>query len=257
MTTAQWEVEWAVRKKGKMHCMIGENVVNLIYPKRCPLCGSVRPYGDQWVCGKCMKNVKWIRDPVCMCCGKSLEGDEQEYCRDCQGIPKHFAKGFPVFRYEGAIKESLYDFKYGNQREYAKFYADCIVSKYGRELKRLVLNGIVPVPVHKKKRRMRGYNQAELIANELEMLLGIPVYPDYLVRVIETNPQKELNDKERMKNTKRAFKIGENDVKLEKVLLVDDIYTSGATIEACTNELLQTGVKEVYYTSVAIGRGYS
>jgi predicted amidophosphoribosyltransferase len=83
------------------------------------------------------------------------------------------------------------------------------------------------------------------------------MYPDYLERIRKTNPQKELDANERMKNLKNAFKIGENDVKLDKVLIVDDIYTSGATIEACTQALKNKGIRNIYYVSVAIGKGYS
>ena len=96
-----------------------------------------------------------------------------------------------------------------------------------------------------------------MLAQRLGKDLHIATYPRYLQRVVDTNPQKELNDKERMKNLKSAFKIGENKIKLKRVLLVDDIYTSGATIEACTKALLENGTETVYYTSVAIGRGFS
>ena len=115
----------------------------------------------------------------------------------------------------------------------------------------------MPVPVHPHKRKVRGYNQAQLLAEELSKKIGVPVYKDYLVRIVDTSPQKELNDKARLGNLKNAFKLNENAIKLKKVLLVDDIYTSGATIEACTKVLLSAGTKEVFYTSVAIGKGYS
>lgn len=162
-----------------------------------------------------------------------------------------------MFWYTGGVRTSLYDFKYNNQRMYADFYCDSICKQYGDALRGLALSGIVPVPVYPRKKRIRGYNQAELLARGLERRLHIKSYPDCIKRVVDTSPQKELNDKARMKNLKNAFKIGENTLKLSKVLLVDDIYTSGATIEACTRELLEHGAEEVYYTSVAIGRGFS
>ena len=82
------------------------------------------------------------------------------------------------------------------------------------------------------------------------------MYNKLLIRTTDTKPQKDLNDKERLKNIKNAFIIGQNKVELNKVLLIDDIYTSGATIEACTNALHRGGVSQVYYTSICIGRGY-
>lgn len=232
-------------------------VLDLIYPRRCPLCGEIRPYRQSAACPDCLNELKVVAAPHCLKCGKTIASDEEEYCQDCVTIPKSFKRGFPVFEYTGAIKDALYDFKYHNQRDYAGFFAECVEKQCGKQLRALKLDGLVPVPVHKKKRKSRGYNQAELLARELSKRLQVPMYPDYLVRQINTSPQKELNDISRLKNLKNAFKIGENTVQLEKILLVDDIYTSGATIEACTGVLLSVGAEEVYYTSVAIGQGYS
>lgn len=232
-------------------------ILDLLYPERCPLCNQIRPYGESAVCGTCIKELKWVTAPGCMKCGKTVENESEEYCRDCRTLPKSFKRGFPAFFYEGSIKTSLYDFKYKNQRNYAGFYSDSICRSYEGTIKRLGIDGIVPVPVHPHKKKKRGYNQAELLAGHLGRRLAIPVYPHYLIRCVDTGPQKELDDKARMKNLKNAFKIGQNKIKLKKVLLVDDIYTSGATAEACTEILLLAGVEEVYCTTVAIGRGYS
>lgn len=176
---------------------------------------------------------------------------------DCIAVPKSYKRGFPVFFYEEPLKAALYDFKYKNQRDYAVFFAECMAGSYGKTIAELDIDGLVPVPLHPHKRRVRGYNQAQLLAEELSKRLGIPVYKKQLIRTVETNPQKELNDRERMKNLKNAFQLGANAIKLEKVLLVDDIYTSGATIEACTKVLSDAGAREVYYISVAVGKGYS
>ncbi len=232
-------------------------LLDLLYPRHCPLCNTILNFGNVSVCNGCMKQQKRIKPPYCMKCGKTIGDSTLEYCQDCSKITKSYNRGFPVFSYTGGIKNALYDFKYKNQREYGAFFAECIMEQYGASLERLGLDGLIPIPVHKSKKKVRGYNQAEVLAKQLGKRLQIPVYPQYLVRAVNTNPQKELNDKTRMKNLKNAFKIGENTIKLKKILLVDDIYTTGATIESCTRVLLQAGVEEVYYTSVAIGKGYS
>jgi ComF family protein len=232
-------------------------LLDILYPKRCPLCGNIRSFGESGMCSGCEKELVWVKEPVCLKCGKMIEDETKEYCSDCTRIPKSFERCYPALCYEGRIKDSIYDFKYKNQRSYASFFADCIMKRHGDELKRLDIDGIVPVPVHRHKRKKRGYNQAELIAAELGKALGIKVFPDYIERTADTDPQKELNDTERLKNLNNAFKIGKNDVKLDTVLLVDDIYTSGATMEACTKVLLDYGVNKVYCSSLAIGRGYS
>lgn len=235
----------------------GTMLLDLLYPRHCPLCNSVLGFGNKLVCDRCLKKQKRIVPPCCMKCGKTIEDVTEEYCQDCNTVEKSYSRGFPVFVYEGQIKSALYDFKYKNQRNYGTFFAACIMEQYGEVLQKLQVEALIPVPVHNVKRRIRGYNQAEVLAKQLSKQLQIPVYSNYLERVVNTNPQKELNDKTRMKNLKNAFKIGQNKIKLKKVLLVDDIYTTGATIEACTKVLLKAGVEDVYYTSVAIGKGYS
>lgn len=246
-----------IRNKYKMVRKGGEIVLDLLYPRHCPLCNTVLKFQEQKVCLSCVRGQKRVEPPNCFRCGKTLEDQEKEYCKDCSSIPKSYQRGFPVFEYRGAIKNALYDFKYNNQRSYGEFFGECILEQYNEAFEALHLDGIIPVPIHREKRRKRGYNQAEVLAGYLGEQLKIPVYSSYIVRVINTNPQKELNDKTRMKNLKNAFKIGQNKVQLKRVLLVDDIYTSGATIEACTQVLIDAGVDEVYYTSVAIGKGYS
>lgn len=235
---------------------IKAGLLDLIYPRCCPFCGRMQRYQGDWACVDCLKKLHKVEAPHCMKCGKTLEIKEAEYCMDCISVPKSYERGFPVFFYEEPLKSALYDFKYKNQRDYAAFFAECMAGSYGKVIEKLHIDGLVPVPLHPHKRRVRGYNQAQLLAEELSKRLGIPVYKKHLLRVVETNPQKELNDKERMKNLKKAFQLGANAIKLEKVLLVDDIYTSGATIEACTRVLSDAGTKEVYYISVAIGKGY-
>lgn len=232
-------------------------IIDLLYPRRCPLCNEVLPYQSGYLCEPCKKQLKWVEQPCCMKCGKPIQDEELEYCEDCISIPKSFVRGYPAFVYEGAIKHAIYDFKYQNQRSYAQFFALAIWKQYEETLKQLGIEAIVPVPVHKRKKRARGYNQAELLAKELGRLLEVPVYKDYLVRITNTTPQKELNDRARMKNLKSAFIMRDNTIKLKKIMLVDDIYTSGATIEACTQAIHQDEDVQVYYTSIAIGKGYT
>lgn len=235
-------------------------MIDLLYPRRCPVCQDLIPMPvsgrvEEFICPECRKALPYVTGPACMKCGKPVELEEQEYCSDCARIPKHYIRGFPLFLYMDPIKEGVTAMKYHNRREYAQFYTEELVQRYGDIWNRLELDAVIPIPVHSRKRRQRGYNQAELLARPIADWLDVPMIKNYLIRVVDTLPQKELNDAERINNLKRAFQIRENGVKLNKVLLVDDIYTSGATMEACTTVLLQAGVREVYYTSICIGRG--
>lgn len=199
--------------------------------------------------------MKEVEQPYCFKCGKPLAIANDEYCFDCGKYKKSFAFARSVFVYDEVTKPSMTAFKYKNRREYSQFYVDKAVEKYGELLINLNLDGIVPVPVHSKKRKERGYNQAELLAKGIGKKLEIPVYPNYLVRNQYTMPQKELNNIERLKNLEKAFHISENIVKLNHILVVDDIYTTGATLEACSRILLKRGIEKVYGLTICTGYG--
>ena len=127
---------------------------------------------------------------------------------------------------------------------------------YGEWIRRNKIEAIVPIPLHWTKKRQRGYNQAQLLAAEIGKQSGLPVYPNLLKRTRKTKPQKNLNDTGRKNNLKKAFKTQENNVQLSRILLVDDIYTTGSTINEAASELRKAGIEQVYYVSVCIGRGY-
>lgn len=172
---------------------------------------------------------------------------------DC-GRKKHaFLQGKALWVYEEGIRESIYRFKYRDRREYAGVYASELAVRYGGWIKRQGIQAIVPVPLHKKRKRKRGYNQAELLAKELGRLLEIPVDTGLLVRVRDTKPQKTLNDIERKNNLKEAFKTTQNIVQLNYILVVDDIYTTGSTLDAAAKALTDAGAKGVYTCCISIG----
>ena len=111
------------------------------------------------------------------------------------------------------------------------------------------------MPIHTSKRRNRGYNQAEVLAKGLGAILHIPVENGLIRRIRKTAPMKDLSASERQNNLKRAFKICRNDVKLDTIIIIDDIYTTGSTIDAMSYELRRAGVKKIYFAALAIGRG--
>lgn len=115
---------------------------------------------------------------------------------------------------------------------------------------------IVPVPMYRPKQRKRGYNQAEIFAGELAEILGIPLVRDGVRRIKNTRPQKLLSDEERKNNLKKAFQAVEFIVKYKKILLVDDIYTTGSTVEAVAEELRRCGVEQVFFLTLCTGEGF-
>lgn len=227
-----------------------------MYPRRCILCDGVLDTPDFGVCTLCESKLKYCKEPACKKCGKPLNNERQEYCTDCRKKKHSYDQGKSVWIYKGDMKNSIYRFKYGNRREYARFYAEESVRIYGGWIKSRGVEVIIPIPVHPKRKRKRGYNQAELYAKELGKLLELPVDGESLVRVVNTTPQKELDDKERRNNLKKAFKIKKDSVKYKKALVVDDVYTTGSTIDAAAELLRDAGADKIYFLSVTIGEGY-
>ena len=238
-----------------------KQVLDLIFPRRCPLCDDVLPVfevnqRDTYICPECKKKLKIVKEPVCKKCGKPMERERAVYCLDCEKKRHDFIQGNAVFEYQGDLQRALYRFKYANRREYADFYGAAAAAQYEKWMKQKKIQAIVPIPLHKKKQKKRGYNQAELFAKVLGKQVGIPVRTDLLIREKSTIPQKELNEAERKNNLKNAFKITENIVQLSYILLVDDIYTTGSTIDAAAATLKEAGCREVYFICVSIGRGF-
>lgn len=236
-------------------------ILNMLYPVRCPICRDVVTPKDRRICISCENKLQLITEPRCKKCSKPIEQDQCEYCSDCERKDYHFEHGYSLWIYDSGIKKSIADFKYRYKKENADYYVEEIIKQYGDVISRLSPDALVPVPIHKSKFRERGYNQAEIIANGIGKKLNIPVLPQLLIRNKKTLPQKQLSDKERLKNLQEAFIFNKEEASnylngLNEILLVDDIYTTGSTIEACTNVLMKNGIKHVYFITLCIGKGF-
>ena len=145
--------------------------------------------------------------------------------------------------------------KYNNKREYLDFYGTALAARYGRTIRRMQADALVPVPVHATRKKTRGFNQAEILARVIGKKLGIPVMPEMLVRNKKTLPQKDLSAAERLKNLSGAFAAGEIPEGIRSVILVDDIYTTGTTLDEIAALLKEHGVSKVYCVTLACGSG--
>lgn len=238
-----------------------EALLDILYPRRCPICSEIVDKRGELSCRECRSKLTTVEEPKCRRCGKPLEQETKEYCYDCERRKHYFERGFGLWLYNEDMQKSMAGFKYKGRREYAAFYINELVKKYQKEIEDLSPDALVPVPIHKKKRQTRGYNQAEILAVELGKRLNIPVLPELLIRKKDTLPQKQLSDKERFRNISEAFAFSQKErcnykKELQRVLLVDDIYTTGSTVEACARALKMNGIEEVYFVSICIGKGY-
>lgn len=238
-----------------------ERMLDILFPVRCPFCDEiVAGYGreertaDRLVCRDCLKALRFVEEPFCMKCGKPLEETEREYCRDCMERTHYFVQGRSLLVYDDPVRHSIYRFKYGGRREYAGAYAALTVLMMQDFIRIISPDLLIPVPLHKKREAKRGYNQAQLYARHLGRILDIPCADHLVKRIKNTRPQKQLDGYSRQNNLKKAFKIIGNDVKLKTILLIDDIYTTGSTIDALSQELLNAGAAGVYFITIAGGR---
>lgn len=222
-----------------------------LFPRRCPVCGEIADPPGNLICGGCAGKLDFVKEPVCMKCGRGIFDETEEYCYDCSRSAKSYERGFPLLNYDDRMREAMAQIKYRNRREYLVPFARLLYLRHGRELLSLHASALVPVPVHPSRLRKRGYNQAELLARLLGSFLSLPVRTDILYRTKRTAAQKKLTPEERLKNLTAAFQAvpcaGSG-----TLILVDDIYTTGSTVEACTKALLSAGASRVYYVSICI-----
>ena len=234
-------------------------IMDFIYPRRCPVCDDVLPIG-QLICDICVDKFVKIKEPLCKNCGKIIESEEDEYCKDCSEKKFIYNEGRGVFLYNKLMKDSISRFKYKARCDYADYYVECIYKELKKYIEDLHIDVIMPVPIHRNKLRIRGFNQAGLIARGLARKMKIDYLEDVLIRVEDTKPQKELSSIDRRNNLINAISINDKVTipeYINNILLIDDIYTTGATINACAKKIKLIDLKyNIYFITLAIGKGF-
>ena len=134
-------------------------MTDILFPRRCPVCGGiVLPKGDL-ICPGCMTKLSWVRRPVCKKCGKEVLDETIEYCYDCTRHKRSFDYGLSLINYDETASHSMARIKYNNRREYLDFYSEAMVRKMGKRIRFMDGDALIPVPVHPSRRRERGFNQ--------------------------------------------------------------------------------------------------
>ena len=190
-----------------------------------------------------------------MKCGKPVAAWEQEHCRDCGRRRLDFEQGRSLWLHVPPVTQAVYQFKFHNKRYYTEIFAREMADRYGQWIHERGIEEIIPVPLHPSRLRARGFNQAGLLAEQLSEELHIPVGKNVVYRVRKTKPQKQLDDRERMKNLRQAFGVSRRWKAPKSVLIVDDIYTTGSTIHRISKVLKKAGVEKVYFLTISIGQG--
>jgi ComF family protein len=233
---------------------LAAGIAKLLFPRRCPVCDKIIQPVGLLICPGCRSKLSYTEATCCKKCGKSIENAQLEYCYGCSRHKRTFYSGIALLDYNSLAKKIIADFKYHNKRENADFLVDEAWRLYKKELCCMGADALVPVPLHARKKRLRGFNQAEELALRLGEKMSLPVYKHGLIRKKNTKPQKELGYKERLNNVITAFEFGNIPREIKSVILVDDIYTTGSTAEACSRVLIKAGIERVYLLNMCIGR---
>src|SRR5438094_5942711 len=227
--------------------------VSLLYPATCTICGKhVR--GDEYLCSDCEAKAMRIVAPFCQQCSKPFDGAISTVftCANCAHRTIYFDAAVAAYRGRGIVRQIIHDFKYGRQIHLRHLVARWLYGAFDNErLRGRTFDMIVPVPLHPTRQRERGFNQASLLAELLTAQISIPCKP-VLKRVRYTTTQTALDRAERMENLHNAFRLRRNaNVRGLRVLLIDDVLTTGSTLSECARTLKRSGAISVYAATAA------
>ncbi len=229
------------------------SILNIFLPPVCPLCEADVRAASSPFCGACHGEIcsMLVKSPLCTVCGSTFASGASKghACGKCLAGPAHFAWARSVFTYDGAVKEAIHRFKYSGQA--------ILGPPLGRMLRHIpepfpkAPDVMMPVPLHGRRLRQRGFNQSLLLAREASGIFGVPLNYTNLRRTRFTEQQANLSAEERKRNVAGAFVLeSPGDVRGRRVALIDDVYTTGATIKECAKILKKAGA-EVYSLTLA------
>jgi len=228
-----------------------------LYPRVCQLCQAERATAAQgFVCAKCWTGVRFIRPPFCARCGLPYEGaiTDSFVCANCHELELHFVSAQSAVAAKGITLEVIHRFKYQRALWFEPFLADLLLRAAVPKLQAERWDLVVPVPLHPTKQREREFNQAERIGVHLARALRLPLRNDLVRRALPTRTQTVLTKSERAENVRRAFTATARlRLQGERIILVDDVLTTGATTSACARVLRNLGAGEVCVWTVARG----
>lgn len=240
-------------------------LIEAVFPSDiyCITCGSVIDSSRYYsLCDNCIEKINWVGKHTCSSCGKPLaREDNRSLCYDCRSKVHYFDKGFTCAGYGLYERSLMMDMKYRGKsyigRIMGKILADRFYIAVDTYSALSEIDYIVPVPVHKSRMRERGYNQAAIMAKELAEEIGVPVKQGILKRTRGTRAMKGLNPQERQGNVEEAFSVTsvkEPNIRGKRILIIDDIYTTGSTMDACSKALKNNGARAVYVMTFAAGK---
>lgn len=224
---------------------------NLIFPENltCVICDDeLNNEFNNSICDACLKTLPYLTGSCCLKCNANIKATLSNYCLYCKSHNREFKRNFSVFSYDMPINMLIIDLKYNKKKYLAKPLSKLMLSKFAEM--DISIDLIVPIPLHESKLKSRGFNQAELLCECFKKHYCVD--RNLVKRIKNTLQQSELNRTERLKNLKDAFIVSDSrKIKNKRILLIDDVFTTGVTIEECAKALKKAGAKEVYSFTLA------
>lgn len=225
-----------------------ENVNDILFPRRCPLCGSVINRNER-ICSKCSKDVEFIRRPICRICGRPL------YTCSCRKGNYAFVRNVSPLVYTKAAKKGIHRLKFNNSPASSTYFGKLMANVVRTEYLNIGIrfDCVIGVPMHPDEYRERGYNQADLLAKTVAEDIEVPRFVKVLVKYRKNSAQHTLSYIERQRNIRNVFRVTRPEAIIGRtVLLCDDVTTSGSTLDECARTLLDAGARAVYCVTATV-----
>lgn len=229
--------------------------MDLVFPRNCPLCNRTLDVDEPGcVCPPCIAAFPRIEPPMCHWCGRPVRGAIQNefVCSQCLGKRLHYDRAYSACLADAKMLDAIHRFKYQREVYFAPSLAQVLVECAKRHVPWTELDVIVPVPLHPRKQRQRHFNQARMLADALSVAFDKPILDPNLRRVVDTPSQTFLDAEARRKNLREAFRVKRPaEFAGKRIVLVDDVFTTGSTANVCAHELKKAGAVSVFVLTLA------
>ena len=232
------------------------SLLELLYPRACVECGAEAGAEFRYFCWDCASHMHVLQAPMCSLCGEPVEGrvDDEFVCHLCLDVGRHFDRARSAARFDGGLRTAVLAFKYNSGTWLAGDLAALMSSCFDTHFDASDVDLVVPVPLHPTRQRERGFNQASLLARDVARRLGKKCLTDAVARTRMTETQTHFTATQRASNVRNAFAaVRPTRYRGKRLLLIDDVMTTGSTVSEVSRVLKHAGAKSVIVLTAARG----